>query len=286
MPYAAVNGIEIYYESHGAGYPILFCHEFAGDYRSWDLQVGFFSRTYNVITYCARGYPPSSVPESQIDYSQEQAVADLKGLMTKLGIEKAHIIGLSMGGNVALNFGLNHPEMAYSLVVAGTGTGSDEPEPFRSRVIEMADGMLEEGMDYMSDYLDGPARVQLRQKDPKGYELFKSQFLGHSSIGSANTFRGVLSRRPSVFELAHKLRALYVPTLVLTGDEDDPCINPALFMKENIPAAGLSVFPRSGHAINLEEPGLFNRTVMDFFVQVEANKWGPRHLGESSGSLA
>jgi len=286
MPYAAVNGIEIYYESHGAGYPILFCHEFAGDYRSWDLQVGFFSRTYNVITYCARGYPPSSVPESQIDYSQEQAVADLKGLMTKLGIEKAHIIGLSMGGNVALNFGLNHPEMAYSLVVAGTGTGSDEPEPFQSRVIEMADGMLEEGMDYMSDYLDGPARVQLKQKDPKGYELFKSQFLGHSSIGSANTFRGILSRRPPVFELAHKLRSLYVPTLVLTGDEDDPCINPALFMKENIPAAGLSVFPRSGHAINLEEPGLFNRTVMDFFVQVEANKWGPRHLGESSGSLA
>ena len=285
MPYATVNGIEIYYESHGAGYPILFCHEFAGDYRSWDLQVGFFSRTYNVITYCARGYPPSSVPESQIDYSQEQAVADLKGLMTKLGIEKAHIIGLSMGGNVALNFGLNHPEMAYSLVVAGTGTGSDEPEPFRSRVVEMADGMLEEGMDYMSDYLDGPARVQLKQKDPKGYELFKSQFLGHSSIGSANTFRGILSRRPPVFELAHKLRALYVPTLVLTGDEDDPCINPALFMKENIPAAGLSVFPQSGHAINLEEPGLFNRTVMDFFVQVEASKWGPRHLGESSGSL-
>ena len=286
MPYAAVNGIEIYYESHGGGYPILFCHEFAGDYRSWDLQVGFFSRTYNVITYCARGYPPSSVPESQINYSQEEAVTDLKGLMKKLGIEKAHIVGLSMGGNVALNFGLSHPKMASSLVVAGTGTGSDDPEPFQRRVREMADGMLKEGMCHMSDYLDGPARVQLKQKDPKAYELFKSQFLGHSPVGSSNTFRGVLSKRPPVFELGHRLRALYVPTLVLTGDEDDPCINPALFMKANIPAAGLAMFPRSGHAINLEEPDLFNRIVMDFFRQVEASKWSPRHLGESSGSLA
>ncbi|SVE34651.1 uncharacterized protein METZ01_LOCUS487505, partial [marine metagenome] len=201
-------------------------------------------------------------------------------------IKKAHIIGLSMGGNVALNFGLNHPEMASSLVVAGTGTGSDEPESFQRRVREMADGMVREGMGYMSDYLDGPARVQLKQKDPKGYELFKSQFLEHSPIGSSNTFRGVLSNRPPVFELEHRLRALHVPTLILTGDEDDPCINSALFMKENIPAAGLAVFPRSGHAINLEEPDLFNRVVMSFFTQVEVDKWSSRHSGESSGSLA
>ena len=285
MPKAKINGIEIYYEEAGEGYPLVWSHEFAGDYRSWETQVRFFSRRYRVVTYSARGYPPSDIPTSLDDYTQEQAVDDLRGLMVHLGIEKAHVGGLSMGGNVALNFGLTHPEMARSLVVAGTGSGSTDPEAFRKRVNEVAEGLRSGGMESMDDYSNSPTRVQLMRKDPRGYEEFRAQFLEHSSIGSALTFQGIQGRRPSIFELEDRLRALEVPTLIMTGDEDDPCIETSVFMKRTIPNSGLVVIPRSGHAINLEEPDLFNRAVLDFLTAVESDSWATRDYGRQSGSL-
>ena len=98
----------------------------------------------------------------------------------------------------------------------------------------------------------------------------------HSAVGSALTFRGFVMNRPTVFALEDKLRSLHVPTLIMIGDEDEPCIEPAIFMKRTIPKSGLAVFPQSGHAINLEEPDLFNRTVIDFLTAVEANRWAER----------
>ena len=124
MPMASVNGIKLYYEVTGSGYPLLFSHEFAGDYRSWEPQVRYFSRRYQVITYNARGYPPSDVPEPVDAYSQEQATDDIAGLMRHLGIAQAHLVGLSMGGYAVLHFGLRYPTLARSLVVAGCGYGS------------------------------------------------------------------------------------------------------------------------------------------------------------------
>jgi pimeloyl-ACP methyl ester carboxylesterase len=285
MPKAKINGIEIYYEEAGEGYPLIWSHEFAGDYRSWEAQMRFFSRRYRVVTYSARGYPPSDVPTSLDDYTQEQAVDDLRGLMVHLGIEKAHIGGLSMGGNVALNFGLTYPEMARSLVVAGTGSGSTDPEAFRKTVNKVADDMRSGGMESMGDYSNSPTRVQLLRKDPRGYDEFRTQFLEHSNIGSALTFEGIQGRRPSIFELEDKLRALDVPTLIMTGDEDDPCIETSVYMKRNIPNSGLVVIPRSGHAINLEEPDQFNRAVLDFLTAVESGAWTPRVYGNEAGSL-
>ena len=98
----------------------------------------------------------------------------------------------------------------------------------------------------------------------------------HSAVGSALTFRGFVMGRPTVFALEEKLRTLRVPTLIMIGDEDEPCIEPAIFMKRTIPMSGLSSFPQSGHAINLEEPDLFNRTVLDFLTAVEAGRWAER----------
>ena len=285
MPKAEVNGINIYYEEAGEGYPLIWSHEFAGDYRSWETQMRFFSRRYRVITYSARGYPPSDVPNSLDAYTQEQAVDDVKRLMEQLGIEKAHVGGLSMGGNVALNFGLTYPNMARSLVVAGTGSGSTDPEAFRATVNRVADGMRSGGMESMGDYSNSPTRVQLLRKDPRGYEEFRAQLMEHSNIGSAFTFQGIQGRRPSIFELEDKLRALDVPTLIMTGDEDDPCIETSVYMKRNIPNSGLVIMPRSGHAINLEEPDLFNSTVLDFLTAVESGAWTPRIYGSEAGSL-
>jgi pimeloyl-ACP methyl ester carboxylesterase len=83
----------------------------------------------------------------------------------------------------------------------------------------------------------------------------------------------VQAGRPPIFVWQKEMEALQVPALVLTGDEDEPCIEPSLFMKRHIPHAGLAVFPQSGHAINLEEPDLFNRVCLDFLTAVEAGKW-------------
>jgi len=190
-----------------------------------------------------------------------------------------------MGGNVALNFGLTNPEMVSSMVIAGAGTGSDDPGAFRKRILNMAERMRRNGMDSMVNYVYGPARVQLENKSPKAFSLFKSQFMDHSSIGSANTFEGVLSKRLPVFELEDKLEAIEIPTLIMTGDEDDPCMNSSLFMKKHISTSGLVVFPKSGHAINLEEPDLFNSSVSEFLGLVEKGKWNFRDFGEVSGSL-
>ena len=285
MPYAEINGLNLYYESTGNGYPLVWSHEFAGDYRSWETQVRFFSRRYRVITYCARGYPPSDVPDDLDAYSQEQAVEDLRGLMDHLGIERAHVGGLSMGGTVALNFGLAHADMASSLIVAGTGTGSDSPESFAENVAGFAGCLESGGMAAMEDYTRGPARVQLLRKDPKGWREFAEQFAEHSHVGSALTFRGVQGRRPPIYALEDRLRALDVPTLIMVGDEDDPCVEPAIFMKRCSPGSGLAMIPQSGHAINLEEPDLFNRLVLDFLTAVESGSWARRDAGLASGSL-
>ena len=273
MPKALIDGVRIHYEVHGEGTPLVWSHEFAGDHRSWLHQVAFFSRGYRVVTYNARGYPPSDVPTDPDAYSQELAVEDLRGLLEHLSIESAHVGGLSMGGNVALHFGLTYPQMARSLIVAGTGTGSTDTESFRRRVNELAQRMQSEGMAAMADYARGPTRVQLLRKDRQVWQEFADQFSQHSNIGSDLTFQGVQGRRLPIFDLEARLRTLDVPTLILFGDEDEPCIEPGLFMRRCIPRSGLAVFPQAGHTINLEAPDLFNQIVMNFLWAVESGKW-------------
>ena len=285
MPLAPVNGINLYYEEHGSGYPLVWSHEFAGDYRSWRAQVNFFSRRYRVITYNARGYPPSDVPERLDDYTQARSVDDLKGLLDHLGVERAHVGGLSMGGNVALNFGLTYPDAARSLIIAGTGAGSTDADAFRENVNQRADAMRAGGMAAMDDYSNSQTRVQLRRKDPLGFEEFRQGLMEHSALGSALTFAGVQGRRPTIFALEDKMRALDVPALIMTGDEDEPCIETSVFMKRCIPKSGLAFLPQSGHAINLEEPDLFNRLVLDFLTAVEQGAWAAQGAGEAAGNL-
>lgn len=286
MPSATVNGVTLAYDEAGEGFPLVWCHELAGSMESWRNQVRFFSRRYRVITYNARGYPPSDVPEDPGAYSQDQAVADLRGLLRHLGVSEAHVGGLSMGGATALHFGLQHPEMAKSLIVAGAGTGSTEADRFRRQSLAMAGHVEAQGIEAVRDYALGPSRVQLRRKDPSGWQEFVDLLLEHSALGTALTLRGVQAGRPPLFAHEEQLKRLEVPTLILVGDEDEPCIEPGLFLKRTIKTSGLMFFPQSGHAINLEEPGLFNRAVSDFLKAVEAGKWAFREEGTGVGFLA
>ena len=121
MPFAQVGGVNLFYEETGQGAPLVFVHEFAGDYQSWHLQVRCFARRYRTIAYNARGYPPSDVPDKPEAYSQQLAADDILGVLDHLRIDRAHICGLSMGGYAVLHFGVPHPGRPLSLTVAGTG---------------------------------------------------------------------------------------------------------------------------------------------------------------------
>jgi len=287
MPTAQVNGVGLFYEEAGEGTPLVFVHEFAGEARSWHLQVRFFARRYRTIAYNARGYPPSDVPGDPKAYSQDQAVDDIRGLLDALGIGKAHICGLSMGGYATLHFGLRYPERALSLVVAGAGYGSvpGEREKFRRDVEETALRFERDGMKAVAEfYTKGPTRVQFKDKDFAGWQEFYDMFCAQSAKGHALTMRGVQMSRPSVYDLEAAMERLTVPTLIVTGDEDEPCLEPAIFMKRKIRSSGLVVMPKAGHAVNLEDPEGFNRTVLDFLTAVDAGRWPLRNPASVSAS--
>ena len=184
MPYFSANGTNLFYEITGTGTPLLFSHEFAGDYTSWDLQVRHFSRKYQVITYNARGYPPSDVPDDPALYSQDQSVEDIKLLLNHLNIDQAYLCGLSMGGSAILNFGIKYPNMAKALIVASAGSGSDDPEQFRKSGGTLSDALLSNGMATgIQQYATGPTRIQLRRKDPKTWDDFYQGLCSHSAQG-------------------------------------------------------------------------------------------------------
>ena len=287
MPTARVDGVNLFYEELGQGTPLVFVHEFAGDSQSWHLQVRFLARRYRAIAFNARGYPPSDVPEDPAAYSQDRAVDDIRGLLDQLKIPRAHVCGLSMGGYAALHFGLRYPQRALSLVVAGAGYGSvpGEREKFRQDAELTARRFEQEGMAAAAQfYANGPTRVQFKDKDPKGWQEFYERLAAGSARGHALTLRGVQMTRPSIFDLGDRLERLEVPTLIVTGDEDDPCLEPGLFMKRKIATAGLVVIPKSGHTVNLEEPAAFNRVVLDFLTAVDAGRWPRRNPQSQTGS--
>ena len=279
MPHLTTDdGVKLYYEDSGTGIPIVFVHEFAGDHRAWEPQVRYFSRCYRCITYDARGYPPSEVPTDGERYSQERARDDIRAVLDALSIQTAHIVGLSMGGFATLHFGFTYPRRARSLVIAGAGYGAapDKRAQFAEEA-EAAAGKFEAGMaKAAADYALGPTRVQFQNKDPRGWKEFADQLAEHSVAGSAHTLRGVQKRRPSLFDLTEKMTTITAPTLIMTGDEDWPCLEPALLMKRTIPTAALVVMPNAGHTINLEDPAAFNEHIADFLHTVDVGAWRKR----------
>ena len=277
MPRIIVDdGVGLEYEETGAGFPLVWCHEFAGSIESWLPQVHFFARRYRVITYNARGYPPSDVPTDPAAYSQDRAVADLYALLQHLGVGEAYVGGLSMGGTTTLNFGLQHPDVAKALIIAAAGSGSVDPESGRAGFRALADAIEADPASAFARYAEGATRLQLRRKDPLAWQEFAGLLAAHSPLGSALTMRGVQAKRPPVFALEAQMKQLDVPALILLGDEDEPCIEPSVFMKRSLPRSGLVCFPQSGHPINLEEPALFNQAVLDFLTAVEAGRWVKR----------
>jgi pimeloyl-ACP methyl ester carboxylesterase len=276
---AADDGVQLFYEETGSGTPIVFVHEFAGDHRSWEPQVRHFSRRYRCIAYNARGYPPSDVPEDVEKYSQARWRDDIRCVLDALGLQRAHIVGLSMGAFATLHFGITYGYRALSLTIAGGGYGAHPAQyaKFQADSRANAEFIRREGMaKFAATYGHGPTRVQFQNKDPRGFAEYVQQLAAHSAPGSTNTMQGYQGRRPSLYDLTAEMARIDVPTLIMAGDEEEPCLEVCLLMKRSIPKAGLAVLPKSGHGINLEEPALFNRLLEDFFHQVEAGRWAAR----------
>ncbi|RAI02202.1 alpha/beta hydrolase [Acuticoccus sediminis] len=278
MYVTARDGTKLYVEEAGAGTPILFIHEFGGNYDAWEPQMSYFARRHRCITYAARGYAPSDIPADVERYSQAIAVTDAIDVLNGLGIEKAHIVGLSMGGFATVHFGLEAPERALSLTVAGAGYGCEKSteEYFRGVSLKVAENFAADPVNFAKIYAEGASRVQFQNKDPRGWAAFAERLARHDPVGAANTMRGVQARRPSFWDLEDRLKMMDVPTLVVVGDEDDHCLQPGIFLKRTIPACGLVVMPKTGHTLNLEEPAAFNALVAEFIAEAEAGAWTRR----------
>ena len=281
------DGVKLYYEDTGKGIPVVFVHEFAGDTRAWESQVRYFARYYRCITYNARGYPPSDVPPGD-KYSQERARDDIRSVLDALQIDKAHVVGLSMGGFATLHFGFTYPQRARSLVIAGCGYGAepDKRAQFAAEAEASAKRFEEVTMAKAAEaYALGPTRVQHQNRDPRGWREFADQLAEHSTEGAARTMRGVQAKRPSLYELVDKMKQITAPTLIMTGDEDWPCLEPGLLMKKTIATAGLVVMPNAGHNINLEDPAAFNAHLAELFAAADAGTWPTRDPRAVVGSI-
>jgi len=280
MPYATTrDNLELYFEEEGSGTPILFVHEFAADYASWEPQMRYFSRRHRCITYSARGYTPSHLPESADAYSYTHFRDDAIAMLDHLKIPAAHFVGLSMGAYSSLQVGLHAPKRALSLTLAGVGSGfeAERLKEFREQCETRARQFEREGSEAVArNYGMGPGRIPFMVKDPRGFREFNEAFGAHDAQGSAHTMRGFQGGRPPLSEFWDDLGAVTLPTLIIVGDEDDSCIAASLFLKQRISTSGLAMFPKTGHVLNLEEPALFNETLERFLALAEAGRWGPR----------
>lgn len=279
MPLVDRDGVKLHYEETGAGDAIVWLHEFAADWRTWEPQVRRFSRDYRCITYNARGYPPSDVPEDDDAYGYQQQRDDLIGVMDALGVERAHLVGLSMGAYTALQAAMAYPERVRSVVFSSGGSGAYRPERerFLRESAAAADRMREHGMDAVADGIaKGPNRIRLLEKDPRGWAEFRRYLGEHSGLGSGLTMKNFQGKRPSLYDFEERLRTLDTPVLLAVGDEDDPVIEVNIFLKRTLPRAGLWVHPNTCHGMNLEEPAEYNHRIAEFLSAVERGGWSGR----------
>jgi pimeloyl-ACP methyl ester carboxylesterase len=279
MPYiSAHDGTRLYYEEAGNGTPVVFVHEYAGDYRTWEPQMRHFARVHRCVTFSQRGYPPSDVPEDGARYSQDIFRDDVIALMGALTIEKAHVVGHSMGAYTALHVGIHYPERCISVVAAGCGWGSTpdakQRQAMKALAAETGKMFAEEPIAAAAaNYADAPMRQAQKYKDPRGHAEFARMLAEHSAQGHAHTMFNLQLKRPTLWEMEDVLRRFSVPLLVVVGDEDEPCIDGSVFLKRIVPTAGLLVIPRSGHNIPAEEPAQFNAALAELFASSEAGRW-------------
>jgi pimeloyl-ACP methyl ester carboxylesterase len=279
MPHvSAKDGTRLYYEEAGSGTPVVFVHEYAADYRTWEPQMRHFSRSHRCVTYSQRGYPPSNVPTDPDKYLQNLFRDDVIAVMDALKIDRAHVVGHSMGAATSLHVGIHYPRRCISVTAAGCGYGSSaDPQVVeQSRAASretgkmFAENTMTEGA---KRYGDGPTRQSQKWKDPRGYAHFIKMLSEHSPLGHSLTMLNLQAKRPALHEMEAELKKFQPPLLVIVGDEDEWCVDASVYLRRTAPTAGLLVVPRTGHTITSEEPEKFNAALDEFFAEAERGRW-------------
>jgi pimeloyl-ACP methyl ester carboxylesterase len=246
---ARLCGIEIDYAVSGSGPPVLLSHGYSATRHMWDGQHRAFS-DYRIISWSMRGHGQTESPDDPAQYSADLTVADMHALLGHLGVERAVIGGLSLGGYVSLAFYLSHPEMVRALVICDSGPGYRNAEAraaWNQRAIERAAELERGGLDALS----GRSR-----------EMHEAMGEHRSAQGLAHAARGMLAQEGS--RVIDGLGSVRVPTLIIVGDQDQPFLAPCEYMAKKIPGARLEVIAGAGHASNLDQPDVFNQVLRDF----------------------
>jgi pimeloyl-ACP methyl ester carboxylesterase len=265
MPLINLENIRLYYEEHGRGPALVLAHGNACGVRSWDPQLRALADHYRVIVYDGRGHGLSEAPREPSAYSQQHMVDDLWGLMDHLGLDTAALGGLSMGGNVVLNFAFAHPERVSALILADTGAGSDDTARMLTRSLQGADVLESGGLEAYVDWaMSHPAFARFASRGPEQERFIRSCLMTNRAHGIALSTRGVQAKRSPIYALEPQLRGLEMPVLLIVGEHDDACLPVHGFMGRTIPNAAHHVLPDAGHLTNLEAPEAFNRLVIQF----------------------
>lgn len=251
MPTINRDGVNIYYEDHGTGPAVLLSHGYSATTRMWAGQVEALKDRYRVITWDMRGHGQSDSPDDPKAYSEAATVDDIAGILNHLGIDKAVIGGLSLGGYMSLAFNLAHPSMVRALMLFDTGPGYKNPvgrEGWNVTAVKRAETFEAKGL----DALGGSAEVRVSQH--------------RSAQGLAHAARGMLAQFDS--RIIQSLEHIAVPTLVLVGEKDQPFLGATDYMANKIPGCTKVMIPEAGHAANLDQPAAFNAAVEAFLASL------------------
>lgn len=253
MPKDLINGIGLYYEDHGSGLPVIFTHGFAGTTRSWDGQVPALSKNYRFITYDMRGHGQSDAPENLSQYTLDILLDDLYWLLRHLGVDQAVIGGLSLGGYLSIHFCLRHPDMTAAVIPMDCGPGYRTPEKakqWNDRTLARAALLETQGM----------KGFQASPFSKDDYYTTPEVMLKHDPRGLANISRGAMMN-PWGVNLMPYIKA---PTLVICGDRDAAFLPGTDYMTQKIPGAKKVIIADAGHGVNIDQPEVFESTVLAF----------------------
>ncbi|MGI8588498.1 MAG: alpha/beta fold hydrolase [Chloroflexia bacterium] len=265
--FADVNGAKLYYEVAGAGHPLVLLHAGVADNTLWDDQFDLFAQSYRVVRYDQRGFGQSEMPPGPFAFYK-----DLAGLLDFLGIEKAHVCGVSMGGRTVIDFALAYPDRVAALIPVAAGLSGTPPDesakPLYAPLEEAYEAQdLDRVLDLESDlWLVGPRRTR-DAVSPALHEHFRKM----ERHNLEREFSGPEEGTPENLDppAYDRLGEIHAPTLVIIGDADLPnTIATAARLAANIVGARKVVLPDTAHLVPMERPTEFNRIVLDFLPNV------------------
>jgi pimeloyl-ACP methyl ester carboxylesterase len=270
VPHVDIEGVKIYYESHGQGFPLVLCHGLSGDTQAWVNQLPAFSQRYQVVTWDARGHGRSDSPADPNAYGLTRFAEDLKVLLGHLGLEQVYLLGHSMGGGVAVRFASTYPERVKALVVTDSFTGSGLPttagvRAMREKSIDLA---LTQGMNAVADHaLQENANVMGRIRgDSVEERAMRMRYTKIDPNGYAGSVRTILDNGfPDEWS-----GRIAMPTLVMVGDRDSASIAGSEHTHAKITGSEYIVISEAGHMAYLDQPQAFTDNVLGFLSRVEA----------------